>query len=94
MNYKELIGKTVFDFTKDAAIIERITKVNPSDKEKVAKYKKDCHPIGKAEGIEELAEILNNPCIRKGTKQGTPSGRDGVHELHHIPYIFSLKRRA
>lgn len=68
MNYKELIGKTVFDFTKDAAIIERITKVNPSDKENVAKYKKDCHPIGKAEGIEELAEFLNNRELCKAAK--------------------------
>ncbi len=69
MNYKELIGKTVFDFTKDAAIIERITKVTPSDKEKVAKYKKDCHPIGKAEGIEELAEFLNNRELCKAAKK-------------------------
>lgn len=30
MDYKELIGKTIFDFTKDAALIERVTKVNPS----------------------------------------------------------------
>lgn len=69
MNYKELIGKTVFDFTKDAAIIERITKVNPSDKEKVAKYKKVCHPVGKAEDIEELAELLNNKELRKAAKK-------------------------
>lgn len=69
MNYKELIGKTVFDFTKDAAIIERITKVNPSDKEKVAKYEKDCHPVGKAEDIEELAELLNNKELRKAAKK-------------------------
>ncbi len=29
MYYKELIGKTIFDLTKDAAILERIAKVNP-----------------------------------------------------------------
>ena len=48
MDYKELIGKTIFDFTKDAALIERVTKVNPSDKEKVAFYKEHCHPIGES----------------------------------------------
>lgn len=69
MNYKELTGKTVFDFTKDAAIIERITRVNPSDKVEVAKYKKNCHPVGKAEDIEELAELLNNKELREAAKK-------------------------
>lgn len=69
MDYKELIGKTIFDFTKDAALIERVTKVNPSDKEKVAFYKEHCHPIGKAEDIEELAEILNDKELRNAAKR-------------------------
>ena len=69
MDYKELIGKTIFDFTKDAALIERVTKVNPSDKEKVAFYKEHCHPIGKAEDIEELAEILNDKELRNAGKR-------------------------
>lgn len=69
MDYKELIGKTIFDFTKDAALIERVTKVNPSDKEKVAFYKGHCHEIGKAEDIEELAEILNDKELRNATKR-------------------------
>ena len=69
MNYKDLIGKTVFDFTEDTTLIERITKVNPSDKKRVAFYKKNCHPIGKICGIEELAEILNNKELRKAAKK-------------------------
>lgn len=69
MDYKELIGKTIFDLTKDAAILERIAKVNPFDKEKVAFYKGHCHPIGKAEDIEELAEILNDKELRNAAKR-------------------------
>lgn len=69
MNYKELEGKTVFDFTKDAALIERITNVKPSDKEKVASYKKDCHPIGKISDIEYLAEILSNKELCKAARK-------------------------
>ena len=64
-----MIGKTIFDFTKDAALIERVTKVNPSDKEKVAFYKGHCHEIGKAEDIEELAEILNDKELRNAAKR-------------------------
>lgn len=69
MYYKELISKTIFDLTKDTAILERIAKVNPFDKEKVAFYKEHCHPIGKAEDIEELAEILNDKELRNTAKR-------------------------
>lgn len=69
MNYKDLIGKTVFDFTKDEAIIERITKVNLSDKEKVAFYIQNCHPIGKISDIEYLAEILNKNELCKAARK-------------------------
>lgn len=60
MDYKELIGKTIFDFTKDAALIERVTKVNPSDKEKVAFYKGHCHKINRYNDIMFFAAKTNN----------------------------------
>lgn len=56
MDYKELIGKTIFDFTKDAALIERVTKVNSSDKEKVAFYKGHCHEINRYNDIMFLQQ--------------------------------------
>ena len=31
MNYKELIGKTVFDFTKDEALLKKVANYSPHD---------------------------------------------------------------
>ncbi len=58
---KSLNNKTIFDFTGDAALIEHITGVSPSNLKAVAFYLGDgCHVINKAKHIETLAIMQNN----------------------------------
>ena len=44
MNYRDLKGKTIFDFAKDERIIEEIVDFKPSDKGLKDNYLKS-HPI-------------------------------------------------
>lgn len=64
MNYKDLKGKTIFDFAKDDKIIEEIIDFNPSDKELKDFYLKN-HPINIARDIYEYACIVKNKELRQ-----------------------------
>lgn len=64
MNYKELKGKTIFDFAKDETIIEEIVDFNPSDKELKDNYLK-AHPINIARDIYEYACMVKNKELRQ-----------------------------
>lgn len=64
-NYKELKGKTIFDFTKDEVIIVEIVGFNPSDEATKEHYVKNCHPINAAHDIYEYACMIKEKGLRQ-----------------------------
>lgn len=60
MTSKELNSKTVFDFADYPAIIKEITGIDVKDSDRIAYYRKTCHPINKARDIEYLAYRIQN----------------------------------
>lgn len=64
-NYKDLKGKTIFDFTEDKKIIKEIVGFNPSDKERKEHYINNCHPINAARDIYEYACTVKNKELRQ-----------------------------
>lgn len=63
---ESLNNKSIFDFTGDAALIERITGVSPTDLRAVAFYLGGgCHPVNRLYHIAEMASTLNNAQLEK-----------------------------
>ena len=64
MNYRDLKGKTIFDFAKDEKIIEEIVDFKPSDKGLKDNYLKS-HPVNIARDIYEYACTVKNKELRQ-----------------------------
>jgi len=64
MNYRDLKGKTIFDFAKDEKIIEEIVDFKPSDKKLKDNYLKS-HPINIVRDIYEYACTVKNKELRQ-----------------------------
>ena len=71
MNYKELIGKTVFDFTKDEALLKKVANYSPNDPMHgfSKEYILDSSSIVHAQMLQELATELNNKELFKAAKK-------------------------
>lgn len=55
----DLKDKTIFDFTDDKAIIEKITGNTPKDF-----YIRNCHPLNKLSDLVDLAHLTNDTKLR------------------------------
>lgn len=67
MDYKELIGKTVFDFCNDPEILVKVTGFSEPLKSK--EYLEGCTPLVHAQMLQSLAvEIGNNKLYKAAEK--------------------------
>ena len=67
MNYKDLIGKTVFDFCKDAEILAKVTGF--SDPLESKEYIEGCTSVVHAQMLQSLAiEIKDNELYNAAKK--------------------------
>jgi len=71
MNYKELIGKTVFDFTKDEALLKKVANYSPNDPMHgfSKEYILDSSSIVHAQMLQKLAAELKNKELLKAAKK-------------------------
>lgn len=67
MNYKDLIGKTVFDFCNDAEILAKVTGFSDSLESK--EYVKGFTPLCQAQLLSKLAEEINNKELGKAAEE-------------------------
>lgn len=67
MNYKDLIGKTVFDFCKDASILAKVTGF--SDPLESKDYITECSPVVHAQMLQQLAFEMKNQELYKAAKK-------------------------
>lgn len=71
MNYKELKGKTVFDFTKDEALLKKVANYSPNDPMNgfSKEYILDSSSVVHAHMLQKLATELNNKELLKAAKK-------------------------
>lgn len=67
MNYKDLIGKTVFDFCKDASILAKVTGF--SDPLENKDYITECASVVHAQMLQQLAFEMKNQELYKAAKK-------------------------
>ena len=60
----DLQDKTIFDFTDDKRIIEKITGNTPKDY-----YIQNCHPVNKLSDIVDLAFITNDTELKEAAEK-------------------------
>ncbi|WP_368107682.1 hypothetical protein [Bacteroides nordii] len=79
-NYKDLKGKTIFDFTEDEKIIKEIVGFNSFDKERKEHYINNCHPINAARDIYEYACIMKEKGLRQAALLYSDEAQEEMEE--------------
>ena len=80
MNYKDLIGKTVFDFCKDAEILAKVTGFSEPLESK--EYIEGCTPLVHAQMLRKLSFEIKNYELYKAADKYEDYCWKEIHRLH------------